>query len=562
MPHEYIKEKQTIGYQLFLSLLFSTLLILTVLLLAALVKAETPVLHDGLHEWRYKVTAVKAAYRKALKRSRTRPARKLRGRANNGYNGSFRRALKRHALEIVPDSLSNTGNAFEILSRRKTPSFPAMFKEVIPLSHMVYQSDTALQSPVINASGPGIFSRQSIPCPSTPIAVQCNGLTQDPIGSWSLSPDLGMNVGEAWTYSSGENVVVAILSTGIKVEHPDLTANLWTDTGGTFEPGESLHGFNAYANTSPDDLSGTGTALAGIISATANNSIGLAGVAYGARIMAVKAFDENELNKSYVIRSLEYVLKKKREGHNIRVVLAPNFYFGYSPGPDPELLSLTQQLNQEGILLVGSAPRFNQDSSINIDGSYNGYIYFPFNFQSGNILTSSSYTYVEDFNQVLSSPRYSAGQNIGPQTIHHSAPGELVYTADEDGGYIYYSGGSIAAANSAAVAALLFSEHPDLSPTHAIDALTSNVRLHPNFIGKTISGGIIDAGKALEALAPSFPAGDYNQSGCVDGQDYLLWQREYGSETLPGSGADGNGDGVVDAADYTIWRNNYGSCTP
>jgi hypothetical protein len=51
--------------------------------------------------------------------------------------------------------------------------------------------------------------------------------------------------------------------------------------------------------------------------------------------------------------------------------------------------------------------------------------------------------------------------------------------------------------------------------------------------------------------------GDYDASGVVDGQDYVVWKNNFGSTTQ--LDADGNGDRVVNAADYVIWRDNLGS---
>ena len=54
-------------------------------------------------------------------------------------------------------------------------------------------------------------------------------------------------------------------------------------------------------------------------------------------------------------------------------------------------------------------------------------------------------------------------------------------------------------------------------------------------------------------------AGDYDNSGVVDQQDYGVWRGSYGKSVPPGSGADGNADGMVDTADYVLWRMNLGA---
>jgi ELWxxDGT repeat protein len=53
--------------------------------------------------------------------------------------------------------------------------------------------------------------------------------------------------------------------------------------------------------------------------------------------------------------------------------------------------------------------------------------------------------------------------------------------------------------------------------------------------------------------------GDYTRDGYVDGADFLVWQRKFGSAAAPaGSGADGNANGVIDSGDLTVWKNNVG----
>jgi hypothetical protein len=49
-------------------------------------------------------------------------------------------------------------------------------------------------------------------------------------------------------------------------------------------------------------------------------------------------------------------------------------------------------------------------------------------------------------------------------------------------------------------------------------------------------------------------SGDYDGDADVDGDDYLLWRRDFGLAAA--SSADGNNDGVVNAADYVVWRKN------
>ena len=62
-------------------------------------------------------------------------------------------------------------------------------------------------------------------------------------------------------------------------------------------------------------------------------------------------------------------------------------------------------------------------------------------------------------------------------------------------------------------------------------------------------------GKAEQQFQP----GDFDEDGDVDGRDFLLWQRQFGSSAIPaGAGADGDNSGTVDGADLPIWSESYG----
>lgn len=83
----------------------------------------------------------------------------------------------------------------------------------------------------------------------------------------------------AWNTSLGSNVVVAVLDSGVNYLHPDLAPSLL--------PG---HDF-VEGDADPSDDFGHGTAVAGVVAATGNNGFGLAGVAFGAKILPVKVMD-------------------------------------------------------------------------------------------------------------------------------------------------------------------------------------------------------------------------------------------------------------------------------
>jgi len=71
----------------------------------------------------------------------------------------------------------------------------------------------------------------------------------------------------------------------------------------------------------------------------------------------------------------------------------------------------------------------------------------------------------------------------------------------------------------------------------------------------------LDVPIAAGDTGPVVANADYDDDGDVDGNDFLVWQRQLGSSVPPFTAADGNGNGTVDAADLTLWRTNFGSAT-
>ena len=67
---------------------------------------------------------------------------------------------------------------------------------------------------------------------------------------------------------------------------------------------------------------------------------------------------------------------------------------------------------------------------------------------------------------------------------------------------------------------------------------------------------------SMSEISPNASAaylGDYDLDGDVDGRDFLVWMRTFGSNVAPFTGADGDGNGSVDEGDLTVWSNNYGT---
>ncbi|MEY4700753.1 MAG: hypothetical protein RL326_940, partial [Pseudomonadota bacterium] len=130
--------------------------------------------------------------------------------------------------------------------------------------------------------------------------------TDDPLLSqqYSLEGAASSNVTNAWDTSVGApSRLVAVIDSGADLTHPDLAANIWTNPKEIPGNGrdDDRNGFvddvNGYdfvnKDSVPQDDYGHGSHVAGIVAAVGNNTTGVAGVAWGTKVIVVKALDDS-----------------------------------------------------------------------------------------------------------------------------------------------------------------------------------------------------------------------------------------------------------------------------
>lgn len=106
--------------------------------------------------------------------------------------------------------------------------------------------------------------------------------------------DADIDAPEAWGISEGNGTIVAVISSGVAYNHPDLVNNMWDGTNCKAENGNALGGCNSGYDFEDNDkiplpaTSSHGTHIAGTIAATKNNGKGTIGVAPSTKIMAIK----------------------------------------------------------------------------------------------------------------------------------------------------------------------------------------------------------------------------------------------------------------------------------
>ena len=138
--------------------------------------------------------------------------------------------------------------------------------------------------------------------PNDPSFGQLWGLNNT--GQAGGTSDADIDAPEAWNLTTGNaNLVVGVIDTGVDYTHPDLAGNIWTNPGEIAGDGidndlngfiDDIHGWDfAYGDADPMDVDGHGTHVSGTIAASGNNGTGVTGVAWGAKIMALRFLDDN-----------------------------------------------------------------------------------------------------------------------------------------------------------------------------------------------------------------------------------------------------------------------------
>jgi len=165
----------------------------------------------------------------------------------------------------------------------------------------------------VKSAGPNFIARtQQVPVQSVSIAPIAPSPPNDPLYSqqWHLPK---VSAEAAWSIETGNpNTVIAVIDTGVKWNHPDLAANIWTNTGEIPNNNidddnngfiDDVRGWDFVETTlpcwpgedcltednNPDDFHGHGTHVSGIAAAVTNNGIGVAGVCWTCKIMPVRA---------------------------------------------------------------------------------------------------------------------------------------------------------------------------------------------------------------------------------------------------------------------------------
>ncbi len=264
-----------------------------------------------------------------------------------------------------------------------------------------------------------------------------------------------LRLDQAHRLATGKGVRIAMVDTGVDFDHPDLR--------------ERVVGAKSFVDRGEQSFTTDfhGTAVAGVIAATANNNVGIAGVAPGARLYALKAcWQQPPAAREAVCNS--YTLAKAVDFAIVQGAQVLNFSLGGPP--DPLLGRLIGHALSKGIVVVAADGGPSRD--------------FPASFQGVIGIRGS------DVKGGSPAPVAAGG---GPKL---AAPAVDILTTVPKGSYDFFSGSSLAAAQVSGVAALLLERDPKATPARLAEVIRKTARpLNPTHVIQ------VDACAAVASLA-------------------------------------------------------------
>ncbi len=297
---------------------------------------------------------------------------------------------------------------------------------------------------------------------------------------------------DAWDLTTGSNsVVIGVIDSGVDYTHPDIVSNLWVNPGEIAGDGidndgngyrDDVYGYDFInGDGNPMDDNGHGTHVAGTIAAAGNNELGVAGVSWSSKIMALKFLGANGSGPtSSAVSALNYAtMMRNNYGVNIRVT---NNSWGGGAFSQAMSDALTANANS-GMLFVASAG--NATSNNDATPSY------PASYTQANIIAVAS----TDSRDLLSS-----FSNYGATTVDVAAPGSSILSLGIGGTYATLSGTSMAAPHVSGAAALLWSAKAQATFAEVRDSILQESDPLDALTGKVASGGRLNIANSVRRV--------------------------------------------------------------
>jgi serine protease len=318
----------------------------------------------------------------------------------------------------------------------------------------------------------------------------------------------GLNLPPAWDKSTGAGVRVAVIDTGVR-PHADLAANLlpgYDFIGDTFvandgngrdsdasDPGDAVAAGECGTGSPAQGSSWHGTHVAGTIAAVTNNGSGVAGVAFGARVVPVRALGKcggytSDIADAIVWSSGGSVSGVPANANPARVL---NLSLGGGGSCGTTTQNAINSARSRGAVVVVAAGNSNVNASNATPANCSGVITVAAVGRTGGKAYYSNFGSVVDVAAPGGDMRSSAANGIlSTLNSGSSSPGGDTLA--------YYQGTSMATPHVAGAVALMLSANPALTPDEVESLLKASTRPFPATCSQC-GTGLVDANAAVDA---------------------------------------------------------------
>ena len=330
----------------------------------------------------------------------------------------------------------------------------------------------------------------------------------------------GINLPTAWDITTGSSsVVVGVIDTGI-LSHADIQpntlsgydfiSNSWIANDGSArdsdpaDPGDSLQiGDCGSDNGQPVPAqvvssSWHGTHVAGTIAAASNNSIGVSGVAWGAKILPLRALGRCGGYSSDIVDAMRWGagLSVHNMPSNPNPAKVLNLSLGGTAYSCPQSYQdAIDEVTAAGVTVVVAAGNSNASASLTAPANCNNVITVGAINRSANRSWYSNYGSFVDI-AAPGGETYFQGYGV----LSTANTGLTTPSVDS---YEYYQGTSMATPHVAGVAALIYSLRPNITPARLKQLMKNTARAFPENSTCSTSdcgSGILDATAVLQAV--------------------------------------------------------------
>lgn len=374
-------------------------------------------------------------------------------------------------------------------------------------------SELASNSSVAYAEPDYQFAIDAVP--NDPLFPQLWGMNNT--GQSGGTVDADIDAVEAWNVTTGsEDVVIAVIDTGVDYTHPDLAANMWVNPGEVAGDGidndgngyvDDIYGIDtAYGDSDPMDGHAHGTHVAGTIAAVGDNGVGVAGVNWHAKIMALKFLADNGSgDTSNAIALVDYMTMMKTM-YGVNIVASNNSWGG--GGYSQALEDAIQRSIDAGIVFVAAAGNSGIDND--------SIPHYPSSYELDGIIAVAGTDPDDELAAVghFGSPYDS---NYGATSVDVAAPGVSILSTVPGNGYSSFGGTSMASPHVAGVIGLMAAAAPTATVAQLKNAILGGVDVIPALTGTSVTGGRLNAAESLalinsgyEPTSQSVPTAYYN----------------------------------------------------